>query len=74
MNQEIVTMSHDALSALEKIEEIEFKNLKTKMVNYLCQRIFQTKNEVLNKIQSQDEPSKRQKRDEGIEWKKESNK
>jgi hypothetical protein len=42
-------MSHDALSALEKIEEVEFKNLKTKMINYLCQRIFQTKNEGFNK-------------------------
>ena len=43
-------MSHDALSTLEKIEEVEFKNLKTKMVNYLCQRIFQTKNQGFNKI------------------------
>ena len=42
-------MSHDALSALEKIEEVEFKNLKTKMINYLCQRILQTKNEGFNK-------------------------
>ena len=50
MNQEIITMSHDALNALEKIEEVEFKNLKTKMINYLYQRIFQTKNQNFNKI------------------------
>jgi len=41
-------MSHDALNSLEKIEEVEYKNLKTKMINYLCQRIFQIKNQ--NKI------------------------
>jgi hypothetical protein len=59
VNQEIITMSHDALAALEKIEETEFKNLKTKMVNYLCQRIFQTKNQAFNKTCPHDEPSKR---------------